>query len=112
MEVLILAACLFMIYKITYSVWLNFKYVIESGKLSLFIGGFRIHEHSISKIISIRKGAKTTYVYGLSTNTITLLILEKEFRVSPKNEGKFIHELIKHNPQIELEGGLKKMGLK
>lgn len=104
----IFAIMFLLFYLLSQFVWKQFIYEIKNREVRVSIGSFCIYEEYISKIVSIRKGAKGTYTYGLSTETITLTILDKEVRVSPEDVNGFIKELLKYNSKIKVEGSLIK----
>lgn len=93
-------------------VWFGFLYTIKNGLLTISIIGIKVYKLHLSNVIKIEKRYKSTYIYGLSSDIISLKLatgsftfhyIYKEVNVSPKNKKGFIETILNENPKIEVD---------
>lgn len=90
-------------------IWRGLNYKIHDGVMMISVYALVLYRQPINKIKAISKKRKSSYVYGLSNDTITLKVKNDEVNISPKHKQKFIEKLLEINPRIKLEGSIQKV---
>lgn len=86
-------------------IWYGLNYSIRDKYLDIAVFNLIVYSINISQIKSISKKRSGTYIYGLSNDTISLIVRNKEINISPFEKGELIIELMLINPNIILEDG-------
>jgi hypothetical protein len=96
---------------ICFIIYYEFSYLIQDKRLYIKIAGIIVYKLHLSRIDSIGKKYRSTYVYGLSGDVVSLkfssdsftMHMYREVNVSPKDKKGFIEAILNEYPNIKVD---------